>query len=317
MVRTAILFFTQVVIFYFNFLVLLPNFLEKKKYLLYGLMVVALVITIMFILHLLEPLYIPDHILAERSKVFKGMPGEGRRLFRYGHLVLQGLAMFGTLFLSTIIRNVFERRKKEQERISLENKILEAESKMLKSQLNPHFLFNSLNNIYALSQMKSDKAPESIHRLSQMLRYVLYDCDVEKVSLKQEVEYIESYVQLQLLKDDNIKKVKVDLEGIDGKLQISPMLLISFIENCFKHSQFEDVTVNWIDIKINTEGNTLILIAKNSKPEGLHTKDKMGGVGLENVKRRLELAYMGKHELTINEDEKTYEVVLKLDLSEN
>lgn len=317
MVRTGILFFTQAVIFYLNLIILMPSFLERKKYLLYGVSVIMLVGVVMGILHTLEPHYVPDHILAERSEVFRTMPRDGRSLFRHGHMVVQGLSMFGTLFLSTIVRNVSERRKKEQERINLENKMLEAESKMLKSQLNPHFLFNALNNIYSLSQMKSDKTPESIHKLSKMLRYVLYDCDAEKVSLKQEIEYIESYVQLQLLKDEQITNVKVDLKGVNEKLQITPMLLITFIENCFKHSHFEDIDNNWIEIKLSTEGNELTLIAKNSEPKGSHAKDEVGGVGLENVKRRLELAYSDKHRLNIKKNSDTYEVELILDLSEN
>lgn len=317
MMRTAILFFTQAVIFYLNLLVLMPKFLERKRYLLYGESVILLVGLVMWILHALEPHYVPDHILAERSEVFRHLPREGKGLFRHGHMVVQGLSMFGTLFLSSIVRNISERRKKEQEKINLENKMLEAESKMLKSQLNPHFLFNALNNIYSLSQMKSDKTPESIHKLSNMLRYVLYDCDTEKVSLKQEIDYIESYVQLQLLKDEeSSNNVKVDIDNVNGKLQITPMLLITFIENCFKHSNFEDIEKNWIEIKLSTEGNFLTLIAKNSDP-GAQVKDKVGGVGLENVKRRLELAYPGKYTLKIKEEDKIYEVELTMDLSEN
>ncbi len=316
MLRTSFLFLTMGLVFYINLLVLLPHLLEKRRYLIYAVSVLALMFVVIALVRIAEPFFIPNHVVEEREHIMKGMSKEGRKFFHRGPQIVHGLSMFGILFMSTLVRNVSQRRKKELEQADLENKMLEAESKMLKSQLNPHFLFNSLNNIYALATVKSEKTPESIHELSQMLRYVLYDSDTNKVPLSKEVEYIESFVQLQLLKDDSLDNIKVNLDKVNGQLLISPLILISFIENCFKHSNFEDASKGWININIETQGNILVFEASNSKIEG-QKKDSVGGVGLENVKRRLELAYPNKHELKIDDQEGEFHVLLNLKLDEN
>ena len=200
--------------------------------------------------------------------------------------------------------------------MALENKILSAESQLLKSQLNPHFLFNSLNNIYSLSQVQSKKTPESILRLSQLLSYVLYESEVEKVRLEQEINYINSFVELSLLKDENCNNVEVDFSEVNQELMVAPLILISFIENCFKHSYYENSNDNWIRIKLKTEGRKLLFEAVNSIPEMPQKKDATGGIGLENVKKRLNLIYRNRHELNITNNGKTFDVQLEIELHE-
>lgn len=226
-----------------------------------------------------------------------------------------GFSIIMVLLISTLYRNGLVKREKEEEASALKNQMLEAESKILKWQINPHFLFNTLNNIYALSQMKSDRAPDAVHRLSEMLRYVIYDCNEEFVSLEHELNYIKGYIALQLLKDDKISNVHYEFIDVNTNLKIAPMLLISFIENSFKHSKIEDLNNGWIDINLKTIEQQLVLEVKNSIPEIVPAKDKQGGVGLENVKRRLELIYPEKYILDIKQAEKEYSIKLTLNLN--
>jgi LytS/YehU family sensor histidine kinase len=208
-------------------------------------------------------------------------------------------------------------RKREQEANLIKNQMLEAESKMLKWQINPHFLFNTLNNIYSMSQLKSDKTPDAVHRLSEMLRYVIYDCNDDFVKLKQEVKYIQSYIDLLLLKDENLQNVKYDFSGINPELKITPMILIPFVENSFKHSKFEDAQKSWINIDLKTKGNQLNFKIENSVPEHNFTKDAVGGIGIVNVKKRLQMLYPGKHILNHFQEKNVYHVELILDLDDN
>ena len=204
--------------------------------------------------------------------------------------------------------------RKEKEMIRLQNEKLAAEMKFLKSQTNPHFLFNALNNIYTLTVIKSDAASDNLLKLSDMLRYMLYDCKEAKVPLSKELEYIRNYIDLKLLKDSQGMNVKVDLDDSQPNIMIAPLLFIPFIENAFKHSKIEDLEKGWIAIRLHLEHNHLVFEVRNSMPEEDFTKDAIGGIGLENVKRQLELAYPQQHELNIDIKEDSYNVQLQINL---
>lgn len=241
----------------------------------------------------------------------------GRTWFIYGRYIFNSFIILMSVFISTIIYQMKAGRKREREANLIKNQMLEAESKMLKWQINPHFLFNTLNNIYSMSQLKSDKTPDAVHRLSEMLRYVIYECNDDFVKLKQEVKYIQSYIDLLLLKDDNIQNVKYDFSGINPELKITPMILIPFVENSFKHSKFEDAQSSWINIDLKTNDNKLTFKIENSVPENNFTKDSVGGIGIANVKKRLQMLYPGKHNLILREEESVYRVELILELNGN
>jgi LytS/YehU family sensor histidine kinase len=145
-----------------------------------------------------------------------------------------------------------------------------------------------------------------------MLRYILHDCKAEKVPLGKEIEYLRHFIDLQLLKDSRGLNVKVNLDDSKPDLMIAPMLLIPFVENAFKHSRIEDLQNGWIDIHLQTQPDHVVFEVKNSLPKEGFTKDKIGGIGLENVKRQLELLYPGKHHLDINQTEDEFAVFLKL-----
>ncbi|MBK9336591.1 MAG: histidine kinase [Lewinellaceae bacterium] len=176
----------------------------------------------------------------------------------------------------------------------------------------PDFLFNALNNIYTLTVIKSDQAPENLLKLSGMLRYMLYDCKADRVPLGKEIEYLRHFIDLNLLKDSRGLNVQVSLDESRPALSIAPMLLIPFVENAFKHSKIEDRARGWIRIELQTAAEHILFTVENSVPDTAHPKDQAGGIGLNNVRRQLELLYPDQHELAIEPEADTFRIRLKL-----
>lgn len=230
-------------------------------------------------------------------------------------ILSQSMPYFTAWIGSTLFEIAAYARRKEQEMAVLRSEKLESELKFLKSQVNPHFLFNALNNIYSLSVLKSDAAPENLLKLSGMLRYVLYDCKEDTVPLGKEIEYLRHFIALNLLKDSRGLNVHAELDDSRPELRIAPMLFIPFVENAFKHSKVEDLANGWIDINLKTEASAVTLTVRNSLPLAGFTKNETGGIGLENVRRQLELLYPGRHELRIEQGEREFGVFLKIDLA--
>lgn len=315
----------QMVIAYVNMEWLIPRFFIRKKYIQY----VGLVVLCFIGLYLFYEFILPDLFHLFRSQP---PPEEASRWMRRGSQRPEGRTFFNPFrrmrliysltqtlaiyFLSTAFKTSQLALKREKEASELKSENLNSELKFLRSQINPHFLFNALNNIYSLSVLKSDKTPDNILKLSNMLRYIIYDCNADRVPLEKELNYIHNYIDLQKLKDEKITGIEVDVEEADPNCLIAPMILIPFIENAFKHSKIEDVESGFIRIKIENLPNQLNFSIRNSVPKQKFTKDKVGGVGLENVKRRLELIYSGKHQLTIEQKENSFEVNLEIKLSE-
>ncbi len=213
---------------------------------------------------------------------------------------------------SALIEIASYANRKTKEAADFRNEKLESEMKFLKSQFNPHFLFNALNNIYTLSVIKSDKTPDNLLKLSGMLRYMLYDCKADKVTLGKEIEYLHHFIDLHLLKDSRGLNVEVNLDESRPDLEVAPMLFVPFIENAFKHSRIEDLENGWIKINLTTTDEEIVFQVGNSLPKEAFTKDKIGGIGLENVRRQLELMYLDQHELDIQQKEDQFSVYLKL-----
>ncbi len=202
--------------------------------------------------------------------------------------------------------------KAQKQKDELEKQSQQAEIALLRSQINPHFLFNTLNNLYSLVYRKSDEAPGALMKLSDILRYMLYESNTEKVFLEKEITYIKSYIELQQLRINTPNFIKFDLKGqTEGKL-IPPMLLITFIENAFKHGS-KSVEAPGIIININCEGSRFFFEITSFLSENENqSKDPQKGIGMQNVKRRLEITYPGKHELTAGIEGNTYHVKLIL-----
>jgi LytS/YehU family sensor histidine kinase len=203
-------------------------------------------------------------------------------------------------------------QKKEEDLILSKSENIENELKFLKSQINPHFLFNSLNNIYSLSMIDSNKAQQSILYLSDMLRYVLYDCEKPLVSIEREVTYIKDFIQLFLLKSSKKYQIETHFFIENNAVQIAPMLLIPFVENAFKHSNIENIEESFIKINIHSSDDAILFSVENTFKKGPKVQDAVGGIGIQNVKKRLNLLYPDKHTLVISEINSTFKVELKI-----
>lgn len=216
-------------------------------------------------------------------------------------------------FLSTFFVYIIRDRELQQKKPDLTNQNLEFEMKFLKSQINPHFLFNALNNVYALSVIKAENTPEMILKLSEMLRFTLYDSESQKVKVERELSYISNYIDFQRLKMDTEPNLTVSMDQCNRELMIEPMLLIPFVENSFKHSHIENTKRGWIKLKIHSLGSMLFFNISNSIMPTMTNRDLPGGIGLENVRKRLELLYPGRFELKIESTTNEHRVQLMID----
>ncbi|HEY0042871.1 MAG TPA: histidine kinase [Flavisolibacter sp.] len=190
-------------------------------------------------------------------------------------------------------------------------KTREAELQFLRSQINPHFLFNTLNNIYVLVYEQSPKAPEAVLKLAELMRYLLYE-QKEKVPLTREWEYVQNFISLQRLRFPQELPLQLKVEGAAEQHDIIPHLLICFIENAFKHGDFKDPAAP-LKVRLYCNGSTLKFETENKI--NTQYKDDSGGVGLDNIKRRLELLYPNRHLLQISNDGKTYASHLTLNVN--
>ena len=203
----------------------------------------------------------------------------------------------------------------EAKKSEIENEKLTAELRFLKAQVNPHFLFNTLNNLYYLAMINSPNTTEVIEKLSQMMRYMLYDSNHPKVSMTKEIEYMKNYISLEKLRLDNQVPITFDIKGNSDSVQIVPLIFITFLENAFKHGVSNSMNNAYVNISIHIEGQQCTYCVENSKlPPNHETTNEKSGIGLQNVNRRLELSYPNNYELIVNEDDKDYMVVLKLNL---
>ena len=201
------------------------------------------------------------------------------------------------------------------EKRELQSQNLQSELKFLKSQINPHFFFNTLNNLYALTLKKSDLAPEIVLRLSEMMRYMLYESNEKEVSLENEINYVINYIELEKLRQGTAFKINFDVEGDSSGQKIAPLMFIPFLENSFKHGLDNQIKSGFVNIKMRLNEASVELDIENSKPPSLPSSlkpKKSGGIGLENVKRRLKLLYPGRHDLDIIEKPNSYKVLLNI-----
>ena len=196
----------------------------------------------------------------------------------------------------------------------LEKEKLKAELQSLKAQIHPHFLFNTLNNIYAVTQKSSPEASDMIHRLSTLLRYILYECNKPEIQLKQEFKIINDYVALERIRYSKSLDLIVKLPENTDSLLIAPLLLVPLIENCFKHGTSRMLDQPWINIQAEVKENVLNIKLMNSKPDRAESDKGDHGIGLGNVRKRLELLYPGRYDLKILPEPDLFVVALKLEL---
>jgi two-component system, LytTR family, sensor histidine kinase AlgZ len=205
----------------------------------------------------------------------------------------------------------FEAKKK-----TVENERLTAELNFLKAQINPHFLFNTLNNLYYLAYTKSPNTPEVIAKLSQMMRYMIYDSNYPQVPLSKEIEYMENYISLERLRLNDQIPISFKVEGDPQRFMITPLIFITFLENAFKHGVSNNNPNAWVNICIQLKENQCVYQVENSKFNSVKTvTEEKSGIGLQNVKRRLELSYPGRHDLEAEDLADRYRIKLKITLT--
>jgi len=207
--------------------------------------------------------------------------------------------------------------QKQQKIDSLNRMIAESELQFLNSQINPHFLFNNLNNLYAFALENSPKTPEIILQLSSILRYMLYDCRDQTVLLSKELDNLNDYVQLSELQLGDEGRVTFNLDGDPETLRITPLILMVFVENAFKHAPASQLGEVQINISVRISNNTLSFYCENNYSEHTNTDNLSKGIGLKNVKGRLDLSYPDRYKLNIETKNNWYKVFLQIDLSDD
>lgn len=296
-----------------------PKLLFKRKFVLFTIVSIVAVVSFSFILSSLFSIPLETQELLNRPE-FRPPPPEFGNLPRElrkppSKFLIHSLMLTISYIFAIVIETFIFLKAKEEETILSNNINLQNELKLLKSQINPHFLFNSLNNIYTLAGIDSNKTQKSIINLSDMLRYVLYECDQETVLLKKEIEYIENYLKLFALKSSKTYPISTEFNISNNSITIAPMLLIPFIENALKHSNIESFNGSFINIKINADANDINFEVENSLPKTNITKDEVGGIGLENVKKRLAILYPKKNQLSILKNDTSFKVQLNIKLA--
>ena len=207
-----------------------------------------------------------------------------------------------------------EHNKISQEHAKLQQAHLEDQLKLLREQISPHLMFNVLNHIHILMKKNVDLADELLLSYSDILRYQLYDCNKEKVLLEKEVDYLKDVVEVEKMRWGDELKVDCSWSIDNGQKEISPLLLIPFVENSFKHVSRMPSEVGYVKITLNQEGDTLRFIVENSKSDQVAIHKKSSGIGLENIKKRLNILYLEKHELIIQKNDTTYKTTLIITL---
>lgn len=230
---------------------------------------------------------------------------------------------FLSLFLvgasATIYRVMQEWIIQQGEKKELESQNLQSELKLLKSQINPHFLFNTLNSLYALTLKKSDLAPEIVLKLSEMMRYMLYECNEKEVFLEKEINYMKNYLELERLRHGTKIDIHLKIDGEIGDEKIAPLLLMPFIENSFKHGINNHINKGFVNLELGIFNSRLEMELTNSKAPSMPKirEKKSGGIGLANVKRRLQILYPKSHDLSIEESPFDYKIHLTLQLADS
>ena len=291
--------FLLLVFFYLNYYVLIPKFYVQKKYIIFYSVIIACYLIVVFVPETVMRGY---HLTPQFQKGFQPPP---RRpfMFLFNHNLFQFL---GVVVFSMLL-NIRERLKQ------IETEKAHAELSYLKAQINPHFLFNTLNSIYSLAIQKHDKTADAVVKLSDMMRYVLNDGNTNFVLLENELNYISNYIDLQKMRLASNVKLSYICEGVAGDKKIAPLVLIPFIENAFKHGVNAEENSD-IEIKITITDLTLHLFVKNNCVTINNNTLNKSGLGIENTKQRLSLLYPQNHIFKLSKLDNYFTVNIELNL---
>ena len=278
---------------------LIPFLLYKKRYVLFVLIFIAMILTSSF-----TKMYIIGQV-ANDPTIFFGKNLKARiydNVIPHFFLVIAGAAF----------KLVFDQLRLQKRIAELAKENAEAELNFLKSQINPHFLFNSLNSVYFLIDKNNPDARQALHTFSDMLRYQLYEANGEKIPIEKEINYLQDYVHLQQLRKDENYKVQFNCSPDVKNFSIEPLLLIPFVENAFKHISHKTNESNFVKVDLTRSNGYFEFAVENSREKGIYTTEQHGGIGMNNVKRRLELLYPDSHKLDVRDDANTFKINLKL-----
>ena len=280
--------------------ILIPGLLYKKKYLLFGLVfIVMIAASSLFKMNIIGRMT-NNRLLLDFTGNWKDRLYDN--IIPHFFLVIAGAA----------IKLVFDQINLQKKMADMAKEKAEAELSFLKSQINPHFLFNSLNSVYFLIDKNNDQARQTLHKFSDMLRYQLYEASGDKIPIEKEIDYLRDYVDLQKLRKDENYSVEFNCKPDVKGFSIEPLLLIPFVENAFKYISHKGNQLNFIKLDLSRSSGYFQFIIENSKEDSYRKNEQKGGIGLTNVKRRLELLYPNKHELDIRETPENYKVDFKL-----
>ena len=280
---------------------LVSTYFSTKKYLQFFLVTLITLLPLIFLNRVLT-YYVVYPVLYDEFPPYS-LIGAERLLYAFLD-ILTPIGLFSTVEL------LLSRQAEKQRSVQLEKEKLQSELLFLRSQTNPHFLFNTLNNIYVLARKQSEQTAPIIMKLSKLLRYMLYECNTPTVPIQKEIQVIKDYIALEALRYNERLKVDLDIELEDPDSPIAPLLLIPFVENAFKHGASESRFNIQIDIKIIQKEEKLFFSIKNNKADAPPTNEL--GIGLKNIKRQLALIYPNRHELRIADDAGFYQVDLHL-----
>jgi two-component system LytT family sensor kinase len=291
---------------YVHNLWLIPGYLFKRRYGLYMTILLAL-LTITTVLS-----YYCTHAV---NAMFPGLDYMGglKDVAPIYH-VFPSLLMFALLAFGKFMADSIQSQRRMEE---MDKQQAESELQSLRSQINPHFLFNALNTIYGMARRTDQETSEAILKLSGILRHSLYECNDTEITLQNEIRFLEQYVAFAQLRLHNKESMKLQIDANVTGQKIAPLLLMPFIENAIKHGPGKHAKNAWVDIRLGVNGNDLSFHCANScnKNQTAENTNIHSGIGLKNVRRRLELLYPGRHNLNIIDDPQRFSVELKMELS--
>lgn len=293
--------------FFLNYFYLIPRYYLTRRYWIFFLLVFVCLIVAIALPNLLFMQNMPRPMPALNMQMpgIKGYPWRGH--FLVPPMYIGGVLHFMLIFSLSFVLKLNRRLE------DIQQEKLKTEVSYLKAQINPHFLFNTLNSLYALTLEKSDAAPEAVLKLSGMMRYVVTESGRDSVPLENELNYLKNYISLQRLRMDAAMQFSFEVNGNTAGQNISPMLLIPFIENAFKYGLSPEEQSE-ISIAITIENNTMLLVVRNKKVQVTVQPDEESGHGLENTRHRLDYLYPNRYELTLNDGPAYFSVNLKIQL---
>lgn len=288
----------NMIVVYFNLYILIPRFLRNRE--LYN-----------YIIWSVSSLIIGMVLSYYPFRIFLSWEDYIPYMLNY---LAETLGILGAAVAFNIIKRNIENQTKINE---LQRIKKDTELKFLKDQINPHFLFNNLNNIYVQSRKTPDQVPDSIMQLSDLMRYQLYDAAKDRVPLIQEINFLKNYIAVEELRKEHLK-ADIKVSGETASISVAPLIFLPFIENVFKHGHFSDRDHALLRVSWHVTHRSIVFICQNSKsPKTVKSTSNVGGIGLENVRRRLDIHYPDNYSLDTEENPSIYKVHLRINLKKS